>query len=71
MVNIKEGARRLRVVGQVLTAIGIVMLALFLVAWQLPSWQLALLQPWSLHIILLVAGIAAWAAGWILEGFAQ
>jgi len=70
MANLREGSRRIKVVGQ-LTALVAVALAVCVVTLQL-------LMPWFVYLLAAVvmfvrptlAGLTLWALGWVMEGFA-
>ena len=62
MANIREGARRMRMVGNLVVIMAIVAGVLFLV----------LRNPISVFALgWLPIGALIWAAGWILDGFAE
>lgn len=61
----KEGARRIRTVGQITTALGWIF-----VSPEVRSFMPNLFAtPYSL-LLPVIAGLLLWALGWILEGFA-
>ena len=62
MANIKEGARRIRMVGNLLIIMAVAAYVLFFV----------LRDPVSFIALLwLPIGALIWAAGWILDGFVE
>jgi hypothetical protein len=70
MTNLREASRRIKVVGQ-LTALVAVTLAVCVVVIQLliPSF-VYFLAAIVMFVGPTLAGLALWALGWILEGFA-
>ena len=69
--NIKEGARRIKVVGQLTALAGAIIMAVFFI---LPSYRTFIAYLFvSLYLLIMpiIAGSALWAIGWILEGFAR
>jgi uncharacterized membrane protein len=69
--NVREGSRRIKLVGQ-LTALVTLSLTLIVVATQLfmPTFVYLLAALLTFKAVIL-AGLALWAAGWVMEGFSS
>lgn len=69
MTDLKQGARRIKIVGQLTVVLGVLVMIVF---FALPSYRdfIALLFTTLYALIApILIGLLVWATGWILEGF--
>jgi hypothetical protein len=69
MANLREGSRRIKVVGQLTALVGATLAVCVVVLQLLMPAFVYLLAALLVFVAPILAGLTLWALGWVMEGF--